>query len=215
MSYILEALKKSQQERSRGQVPDLQTLHQSVAVAEQVSPRWPHWLLGGALVMSLLALAFLLGWLRPWSASVPTPVVAPQAPLPDAIQIPEPMPGKNIATTVIAQPQATLQQPVSPVMQADPVMPEVARQDVSPEAVPYIDQLPSLLQQSIPQMQFAGHVYSSNPQQRSVIINGHAMSEGDELMAGLKMLQITPDSVVFDYQGQLFRVAVLHDWSFK
>ena len=72
-----------------------------------------------------------------------------------------------------------------------------------------------MLQQAIPQLQFAGHVYSSNPQQRSVIINGRYMSEGDELMAGMKLLSITMDSVVFYYQGQQFKVTVLQDWSFK
>ena len=214
MSYILEALKKSQQERSRGQVPDLQTLHQSVAAADQGSSRWLHLLLGGALAASLLALTFLLGWLRPWSAPVASaPVVVAPATTPVANAIPQSVPGKNMATPgVELAPQASTP---SAVTRADPVMSDVARQDVSPEAVPYIDQLPSMLQQSIPQMQFAGHVYSSNPQQRSVIINGHAMSEGDELMAGMRLQQITPDSVIFDYQGQLFRVAVLHDWSFK
>jgi general secretion pathway protein B len=211
MSYILEALKKSQQERGRGQVPDIQTLHQSVATPELVAPRWPYW----ALVISLLALAFLLGWLRPWSSpAVPVTPAAITEPVPASGAMPESVQDKAVT------PQAV--EPVPPVMAAQKSVAQVetqsvasAHQDVDPNTLRDISQLPSMLQQAIPQMQFSGHVYSNSPQQRSVIINGHFMSEGDELIPGMKLLQITPDSVIFDYQGQKFSVAVLHDWSFQ
>lgn len=213
MSYILEALKKSQQERGRGQVPDLQTLHQSIATPEIVAPRWPYW----ALVVALLALAFLLGWLRPWSKidqSVPEPVVQADVALP------------VVASSVPLQNKTVTSNAVEPVQQMEPE-PLYAEQAVSRQAVlmhsnpapdgpvPAISQLPSMLQQAIPQMQFSGHVYSNSPQQRSVIINGHFMSEGDELMPGMRLIQITEDSVIFDYQSQRFSVPVLHDWSFE
>lgn len=213
MSYILEALKKSQQERGRGQVPDIQTLHQSVATPELVAPRWPYW----ALVISLLALAFLLGWLRPWSSpEVPVTSAAIPPETPAAVVMSEPEPVQDTAVT----PQPV--EPAPPVVaaqtsaaQAETPPVAAAHQDVDPNTLLDISQLPSMLQQAIPQMQFSGHVYSNSPQQRSVIINGHFLSEGDELMPGMKLLQITPDSVIFDYQGQKFRVAVLHDWSFQ
>jgi len=208
MSYILEALKKSQQERSRGQVPDLQSLHQSVAMAESAAPRWPYWALGACL----LALAFLLGWLRPWAGSD------------DKVSAAIEQPPASVTADIVKPAKATLiplqvAEPVKPVRAEQPISSEprqrVVERDAPLNAVPDISQLPDLLQQSIPQMQFAGHVYSSNPAHRSVIINGHYMSEGDELMPGLRLLQITADSVVFDRQGQRFRVAVLHDWSFQ
>ena len=209
MSYILEALKKSQQERSRGQVPDLQSLHQSVAVAESAAPRWPYWALG----FCLLALAFLLGWLRPWAGSNEKVSAAiEQSPASVTADIVKPVKATLIPLQVA--------EPVKPVraeqlISSEPRQQREVERDVPLNAVPDISQLPDLLQQSIPQLQFAGHVYSSNPLHRSVIINGHYMSEGDELMPGLRLLQITADSVVFDTQGQRFRVAVLHDWSFQ
>jgi general secretion pathway protein B len=211
MSYILEALKKSQQERSRGQVPDLQSLHQSVAMAESAAPRWPYWALG----VCLLALAFLLGWLRPWAAPEEVSAASKQSPMPVTADIVEPARVRVVPVQMA--------EPIKPAMAERPavtVVPPASRrrdvvQDATPNTTPDISQLPDLLQQSIPQMQFAGHVYSSNPLHRSVIINGHYMSEGDELMPGLRLLQITADSVVFDTQGQRFRVAVLHDWSFQ
>ena len=203
MSYILEALKKSQQERSRGQVPDIQTLHQSVVAPDTVVPRWPYWALG----FCLLALAFLSGWLRPWDAV--------EKPVPVTVVLPPPE--KKVASVKLKEPNTRVgkTRAVEPALQAAVQGANVPQPVMSPDAVADISQLPSMLQQAIPQLQFAGHVYSSNPQQRSVIINGRYMSEGDELMAGMKLLSITMDSVVFYYQGQQFKVTVLQDWSFK
>lgn len=55
MSFILEALKKAEQERNLGRAPDLQMVHPSA----ESSPRrlWP-WLLSGTLLIN----AVLLGW---------------------------------------------------------------------------------------------------------------------------------------------------------
>lgn len=210
MSYILEALKKSQQERSRGQVPDLQSLHPAMVVADRELPRWPYWALG----VSLLALAFLLGWLRPWSGGTdnvpavdwPLPVMAEvveaDKPASMAPASTEPARGDRVIPAPPPKtPQSAPRQAIQPVVDSAGIMD--------------ITQLPVQVQQSVPQMSFAGHVYSSNPLHRSVIINGRYMNEGDELMPGMRLVQITPDSVVFDTQQQKFKVTVLHDWSFQ
>ncbi|TNF38918.1 MAG: hypothetical protein EP315_00535 [Gammaproteobacteria bacterium] len=83
------------------------------------------------------------------------------------------------------------------------------------DTVPYLQDLPALVQQAIPDMTFAGHVYSSNPAQRSVIINGHAMGEGELVIDRLRVEQITRNGVVFNFDGQLFRMDILQDWSFN
>lgn len=62
MSYILEALKKSEQERQIGQVPDLSVIQETPARA---APRWPRWLLA-ALLLNIVVLA-VLAW-RIWDA---------------------------------------------------------------------------------------------------------------------------------------------------
>ena len=40
------------------------------------------------------------------------------------------------------------------------------------------------------------------------------MEVGDNLMPGLSIESITINGVVFAYQGSLFRVDILQDWSF-
>ena len=63
-------------------------------------------------------------------------------------------------------------------------------------------------------MIFAGHVFSSQVDQRSVIINDHYLNEGDIIIDNLKVEQITKSGIVFNYNAQLFRMDILQNWSF-
>lgn len=78
MSFILDALKKLEEKRQRGSVPDLMTVH--VPAPQEMKKRliWPYLILG-ALILNA---ALLLIWLRPWKPS-PSPAVnkytAPQS----------------------------------------------------------------------------------------------------------------------------------------
>ena len=60
MSYILNALKKSQQERDRGAVPTLGQLPD--AAPSNGRRHWPYWV-GGGVAVNLLALAAIVWWL--------------------------------------------------------------------------------------------------------------------------------------------------------
>ena len=223
MSYILEALKKSDQERKQGHVPDLQTVHVPVSI-EQHHSRWLYLV----IILLLLSLAFVLGWLRPWES--PELVVSPPAePVTVSVEtlVDEPvaeLPGVPVQPVVAEEAiqdssHLSRVQPVEETMAAadQPQVPAIARDEAPSlelQSVPHLYSLPELVQQSIPKMIFAGHVYSSNIAQRSIIINDHSMSEGDRVMEGLEVEQITPSGVVFNYQGQLFKMDVLQDWSF-
>lgn len=88
MSYILEALKKSEQERRLGHVPDISVLQDTPPRTPQ---RWQRWLLA-ALLVNLLVL-LIVAW-RPWArTAAPEPVAAVAAPQPAAVpEAPEPAP---------------------------------------------------------------------------------------------------------------------------
>jgi general secretion pathway protein B len=60
MSYILEALKKSEQERQIGHVPDISVVQEKPPLS---ASHWPRWV-AGALLMNALILT-LIAW-RPW-----------------------------------------------------------------------------------------------------------------------------------------------------
>jgi general secretion pathway protein B len=78
MSYILDALKKSEQERQRGAVPNLHTVQAPVTGVREHRSRWP---LVVALAL-LLNAGLLVWWLYPWqptsSKSVTQPGIAQQ-----------------------------------------------------------------------------------------------------------------------------------------
>ena len=211
MSYILEALKKSEQQRRQGPVPDLQTVH--LATPDAPGQRsWPY----VVIVLLLVSLAFILGWLQPWkipsaneiTAETATVVVPPPA---DSLAARTAPPVQAVPE---AQPESSRQ--AAAVVNAAPVAAEPVSQPPSLEiqAVPHLSELPDLVQQAIPDMSFAGHVYSGSADQRSVIINGRSMAEGDTVIRDLSIEQITSDGIIFNYKGQLFRMEILQDWSF-
>jgi len=248
MSYILDALKKSDQERKRGDIPNLQTVHIPVH-AEQKTPR----MLYGFIAVLLLALAFIIGLMISNNRS-PGPEqgieVSGAEKVPDMKSDMEPA----ISDTVEAPKDQTIQyqtpqqdtaaenKPLNETehervlidtvnrsqktesnggqsdndqsaVVSDNFMPMEKIADIN--NVPYLHELADYQQQSIPQMNFAGHVYSSTPSSRSVIINGYAMSEGDTIVQGLIVEQITSSGVVFRFHDALFRVDILQDWSFE
>src|ERR1035437_10685413 len=88
MSYILDALRKSDQQRQRGAAPTL-LLGQAAAVA----PKQPALLSYGLLALVLLGAGIAIGWLRPWQPE-------PASPAPVAIAAKPPEPGQSQAPAV-------------------------------------------------------------------------------------------------------------------
>ncbi|MBI5665921.1 MAG: general secretion pathway protein GspB [Nitrospirae bacterium] len=72
--------------------------------------------------------------------------------------------------------------------------------------VPDFSQLPEETRKELPDITISTHIYSNNPRSRIVNINGSTIKEGDEVIRGLKIREITMSGVIFDYQGRLFQV---------
>ncbi len=111
MSYILDALKKSDQQRQRGVAPTLLTVQTAATVNER--PKFP---LNGVLVAVLLCAGIVVGWLRPWQSedsgpalqrvsthpvepSSRTAVSAPVPPLPHTAGSSEQVPVAQVSTS--------------------------------------------------------------------------------------------------------------------
>jgi len=82
------------------------------------------------------------------------------------------------------------------------------------EAAEIIDfyELPEAIKQELPSIVISAHVYSSNPLQRSIVINNNFMEEGEYVLDGLILYEITPDGAIFNYQGTLFNYGVVSGW---
>jgi general secretion pathway protein B len=75
-----------------------------------------------------------------------------------------------------------------------------------------VNELPDDVRNNLPAMTFSFHVYSENPQQRTIIINNRRMREGDEVSAGLQLQQITDDGVVLLFTAHRIHIGVLSGW---
>ncbi len=227
MSYILDALKKSDQERNQGGVPNLQTVHIPVSVESQTP-----WVLYGFISILLLVLAFVIGLVVSKNVSVTveqadievtTAEVAAKTkmentnkstltPVEASIQVVEARKDiyQDLSAINVGTPTDTRQDSVNEPKKTR--ISAVKLPDIND--IPYLHELQDYQQQSVPEMTFAGHMYSANPVSRSVIINNVAMSEGDTIIQGINVVEITQSGVIFSLHDEYFRMDILQDWSF-
>ena len=69
-----------------------------------------------------------------------------------------------------------------------------------------IGQLPISVREELPRIRISSHIYSNNPLARIVSINGSVIREGESVIKGLKVDEITMTGIILDYQGYLFRM---------
>jgi general secretion pathway protein B len=210
MSYILDALKKSDQQRQLGATPTLQAAQLTVP-----APRRPLFVYYTLLAAVLLGAGVLIGWLQPWQAEQPARVMEPAAAIPPipALQqaasaplaAPPEMPGasksNNPALFSSTTPATPAPVPDKPLLEKSADIAEVAPEQ---EAIRF-DELPVQIQREFPEMTVQLHSYSSKPDERLVYINSTRMREGESVMPGLMLEQITPDGMIFSYRGYRFK----------
>jgi general secretion pathway protein B len=228
MSYILDALKKSEQERGHGSAPNVQTLHSSgLNYHSNKTQLWPYFLLA-AIVINLAALFYFIIAKTDVEATAQELQAQEQQ---DMITETKPVisgttqTGKdnNVPVTVHASDQAEtiVYKPVfmpgtdrkTVVASTQTAAVESRQLQDSRNTVVEMDELPFDVLQHIPALEFSAHVYSSNPLQRSIVINGRFMEEGDRLAGDLFVNEITPDGAIFEFQGRLFHQAVVSAWN--
>lgn len=222
MSFILDALKKSESERHRHSGPVLMDVR--IAAPRRRLPVWA-WVIAGVLLVNLLVLGWVL-WHAPdhhadtaTVAAVPAtaapPVAAPSpAALPAVATNAAPTTAQQITGAPTAAPQvgAPAVSPTPP--QAFPpganAVPPVAATVTAPTAdAPIIDttNLPRVQDliaagTALPELRLSLHVFDAAPANRYVLLNGARMREGELTQEGVKVLQIAPAGVVLEWRGR-------------
>ncbi|MFA7386741.1 MAG: general secretion pathway protein GspB [Thiohalobacteraceae bacterium] len=212
MSYILEALKKSEQERQIGHVPDISVVQEPSA---RPASQWPRWL-AAAVLINVLILG-LIAW-QPWKArDVAEQAAAPAAETSQPIDT-EPASEPRLAeagpaTDDLTASAAPLPEPVTqmplpsparaPAPAARPA--EEAFEPSSPE-VPRWDDLPVAVRDGLPVPRIDVHVFAREPARRFVLINLRKHKEGDVLDEGATVEAILADGILLSYRGQRYRV---------
>lgn len=201
MSYILDALKKSDQMRKRGAAPTLQSA--SVVSVQPPRSRGVYFGLSGAILMCGIA----IGWLRPWQATVESPLMPAAITAPTAVQqsgrdaVSQPLQQWRTAEADTAKPETRVKPEVrgggSPADSSDGDEKEVVA----------MEELPPSIQAEIPALAIQMHAYSKIPRQRLVSINSKILREGEFLAPGLILVRITPEGMILGYKGYRFQRA--------
>ncbi len=211
MSYILEALKKAEQQRELGQVPGIASDHDADIRGAR---RYGLWIFMLVINLTILAL-ILFFWLRPEpaitrssdSALTGEPVVALPAPARLGPRAHE----RELESFGTAHPAAATDsfqatEPQQPLRQVDPVNFSPVKPTATTE-LPVWPQIPEkLLAELSGELRLDVHVYSEVPEGRFVLINLAKYKEGERLPDGPLIDEIYPQGVILSLQGQRFRL---------
>jgi general secretion pathway protein B len=225
MSFILDALKKSEIERQRQSVPGL--------MDTRLSPkrnRLPLWAaaLGVLLAINLLGLTYVL--LRKSTPAAQAPPAAEAARAPSAGAAP---PEARHFSPLDGAPEYAPEIPVAPpagTASAESQRARAAADAAAEHAAPHTDPLltdtnpnadaqaaaeaeevlPTISEvslsgaQALPDLHLDVHVYATKPAERFVYINNRKYHEGAKLQEGPTIERIRRDGVVLNYQGVRF-----------
>ncbi len=231
MSYILDALRKSEAERRQGKAPDLG--HQVQMVYRPKKKRVPAvvWIVVLALLVNAGVMAYVF-----WPETGPVAAAmqaepAPAQPVPTEQSVadaPKAKPEPEPVATVQPEPAPAPAVPIPDVPEAHSGTEELWAEPVvivpsqsksnpgltqpQPEGrVPHLVELPLSFQKSVPDLTFNSHIYSSDPPASRVMINNRYLRTGDRFEQ-LTIERITEDGVVLSKNGQYFRVGTVRDW---
>ncbi len=221
MSFILEALRKSEQERQRQAGPGFAELRPAMG-----RTGFPVWAVALGVLLAINLVVLLVVMLRrddsppPATASSPatsesvSPGSAPiAAPAPLRTEMPTELDLEEARNLEEAS-RATRDDYRIPVAsadesfeQAEPELqppPRAASSDGESDArLPTINDV-SLQGASVPQLHLDIHVYAAQPADRFVFLNNRKFREGDETPEGTKVERITRDGVVLNHHGVRF-----------
>ncbi|NMH65753.1 general secretion pathway protein GspB [Shewanella salipaludis] len=77
------------------------------------------------------------------------------------------------------------------------------------DAIPSYGQLPAGVQLRVPEFSINAHVYSSEPAQRWLNVDGAELQEGDSIKGSLRIVEIRPRDVILELEGHEFKVPAI------
>ena len=222
MSFILDALKKSESDRQEQADTEFATVPSSPAAA--AAPRWM-WILGILLMINIIVLLGLM--LKPDAAPVVSEAAPNQAAAGTAVGGPlgptanitavDATPPTNAPTTgsasfsdqvaVARQKQPARSTPVPQQATATNITPVVSVKNLPQSAAAILPSLTELRMNGrlqLPDLHVDIHVYSDVQSERFVFINMHKYKENSSLNEGPVLKEITSDGVILEHNGIVF-----------
>jgi len=233
VSFILDALRKSEHERQRAAVPGLAQV--PLATPQPQMPRWALAVIAG-LAAAVLALA--VAWWQSTRAPAETPTAAPTierrvelpqtaaassagvqaAPArPAAASEPRPATDRSSALEAPSSTPLSLERAAAasvaavdaaerPAGTVDVAAPAPALSPLDPTAVETLPSAAALAAEGValPPLRLELHAYSTEHRDRFVFINGRKYVEGERLVEGPQLQVIEPRGAVLTHAGRRF-----------
>ncbi len=228
MSYILDALKKSEKERQIGQVPTLHSIDDGglAHTSKSFSILW-----GMVVALSMIVAVLLYFQFKEIAVEVHE-----ENPLDETTHVdaPLPIPMVDVGTQSTAE-TATVQvqkqqskKALTPTPMKTEVMPEQLLKEgevlITPTSrreaaeakekevmttpdeayAPLLSETEYDFQAQLPDMRLDVHVYKKRPESRFVLINMEKYREGQKMPSGIVIEAIVIEGVMMSYQGQRF-----------
>lgn len=200
MSYILEALRKSEEARRRQQGQHLSLTEATAAPEPSKMARSLPWLTVALLLNAALGATWLL-----WPEADQTAVAAGQAPA--AAPAPPPAAGSE-TPAVVARPHA----PLPTVVEEPTQTPATSAPDWRSLPQRRLADLSREDRQRFPELGIATHIYTDDPSHREISVEGRRYQEGDRIR-GLPLLEITPSGVLIGFDSQVVRIELQEAWT--
>lgn len=231
MSYILDALKRSELQRNATRIP---TVGAPLGVlVESAQPGRMRWIVAAVVLAAAIAggLAWWFGLLTfrhvPPSVSAPVagpapspvteerPAVAP-ARVTQAAEHSDSLPKLKLAETIPPRrDEPGLATAGAPKDKAAPAKPDIRAQENAATPLPIPEKggvtaivgygdLPAAVRQILPKLAINGFA-SGDGGAAMVVVDDKLLREGDEAAPGVRIERILPDGVEFSYKGYRFR----------
>jgi general secretion pathway protein B len=196
MSFILDALKKSETERQQQAGGEFSAVPSSSG--DQHSFKWL-WILA---LLLLVNIAVLVGILMRADKPTAEPVEISDTPVPQS-QTEAPSFEQQIAAAKQNQPELTAAVTVEKEPQSTPATTRPAPRPAAARVLT-IDEVRLNGSLEMTDLHLDIHVYSDDPAERFVFINMTKHREQSRLEEGPQVIEIRPDGVILEYQGTTF-----------
>lgn len=203
MSYILDALKKSNKEREKGITPSLHTVHGTPPHLGSTNKKRKS---SYKIALLFTILLVTTGGVSFWKY----PAIVHFFKIQQATPSGKDLTPNNEKLTNTTETKIAIEEEVT-VIEPQPIPTE--KPPISTGAVKQLhpllfEDVPEHIQLSIPDLKLAGHTYSETPRLRMILVNNKILREGDYLEQNLKLQEITWDGVIFNFQGTEFVIPI-------
>lgn len=212
MSYVLDALEKSERERQQNHPANLLSIHTAEPSFGDNHRGKKLFLISGFIFLLLFLTVGLLTitLFKKQETMVQSKPVAVTPPTQRRIII------NPIVATVLSQKEYHLEfsdesmniiaekKKIRFTTPAEP-NPNDETAETTSDTI-FLRDLPAELQEEIPELKFSGHTFSTAPARRLIIVNNQILREGDSIDAVTTLKEITWKGAIIDFRGILFRI---------